>query len=123
MQNKAIKYQAKYYDMYYKHQVFKERDLVCLLAKNFKVQRPSKKLNFKFLGPFKVKRVTSKQTYKLDLLASIDKVFLVFYVLYLEPYRVREGKMLLYPELKLIDDKEEYIVKDILNKWNFASYT
>ncbi|KAH7475360.1 hypothetical protein FOMA001_g11755 [Fusarium oxysporum f. sp. matthiolae] len=46
---------------------FKEGDMVYLSTKNIKTDRPSHKLDYKYLGPVKIKRKTGEDRYELDL--------------------------------------------------------
>jgi len=54
----------------------KEGDKVWLLYKNFKLRRPSKKLDYIKIGPFKIAGKISEVIYRLDLPAKI-KIYLV----------------------------------------------
>jgi hypothetical protein len=75
--------------MYYnqKHSVgptLKEGDKVYLLRKNITIKRPSDKLDYKKLGPFKIAKIKSLVNYRLKLLKTI-KIHPVFYVSLLKP--------------------------------------
>ncbi|KAI8402590.1 hypothetical protein FOFC_17905 [Fusarium oxysporum] len=50
---------------------FKEGDMVYLSTKNIKTDRPSHKLDYKYLGPVKIKRKTGEDRYELDLPPNI----------------------------------------------------
>ena len=50
----AREIQKKYYDKNYKFMQYQPGDLVILLSRNITTKRFSKKLDTKFLGPFKV---------------------------------------------------------------------
>ncbi len=69
-------------------------DLVMLLSRNIIIKRPSKKLDAKFLGPFKVVETKSKQVYKLDLSQTYSRIHNIFHVLLLELYKQRLGNIL-----------------------------
>jgi hypothetical protein len=62
---------------------YKVGDEVWLNTKNIRTTRPSRKLDWKRLGRFKVKKVISPYAYELDLLASM-KIHPVFHVSTLE---------------------------------------
>ncbi|KAL5596424.1 uncharacterized protein BROUX77_007108 [Berkeleyomyces rouxiae] len=65
--------------------LLREGDLVWLLSRNIRTTRPSKKLDFKKLGPFKILRKVSSHAYELALPATM-KVHPVFHVCLLEPF-------------------------------------
>ena len=84
---------------YYNLKVFegldlKEGDKIWLLHKNILSRRPSKKLDYIKLGPFKIKKKVIKINYKLDLLAKM-KIYLVQHIAMLEPV-YGEYKPLIY---------------------------
>src|SRR6266498_4075459 len=56
----AREIQKKYYDKKYKSIQYQLGDLVILLNRNIITKRPSKKLDMKFLGPFKVVETKGK---------------------------------------------------------------
>jgi len=60
----------QYYDVNHRPKEFKPGDEVWLNAKNLMTERPSKKLDFKRLGPFKVLRKVSDLVYELKLPSS-----------------------------------------------------
>jgi hypothetical protein len=62
----------------------KEGDKVYLLRRNIKTKRPSDKLDFKKLGPFKIQQVISKTNYRLSL-PPIVRIHPVFHISLLEP--------------------------------------
>jgi hypothetical protein len=46
---------------------FKEGEMVYLSIKNITIKRPSHKLDYKYIGPYKIKKRISENNYKLDL--------------------------------------------------------
>src|SRR5436305_8673029 len=62
---------------------YKEGDKVYLLQQNIKTKRPSDKLDFKRLGPFRIRKVVGRLDYKLELPKRLQ-LYLVFYILLLE---------------------------------------
>ena len=73
----ASKRIAEYINKIRKDVIYKASDLVFLLSRNIKIVRPSKKLDNKILGPFKV--IGRKgYSYELQLLSTI-KIYNVFY--------------------------------------------
>ena len=84
---------------------------------NFRTNRPSKKLDMRRQGPFKVLEIISRSAYKLKLPPSW-KVHPVFHVSLLRPYQ--DGTMLRPavqppPPPEVIDDELEYEVEKILD--------
>ena len=105
--------QAIYTNWKTKTQVFNIGDIVWLLGCNLKTQWLNKKLNFKFIGPFKVINRVGTQAYHLELPHMI-KVHLVFHVSLLES---RKGSNYpdKHPPPEVISDEEEYEVEEILD--------
>jgi hypothetical protein len=76
---------AKYYNQKrLKGPTFSEGDMVYLVRRNIKTDRPSLKLDFKKLGPFAVKKRIKEVTYELTLPETM-KIHPVFHVSLLEP--------------------------------------
>jgi hypothetical protein len=63
---------------------YKAGQRVWLDARNIRTLRPSKKLDWKFLGPFTIKRMINAHAYELDLPASM-RIHPVFNVTLLRP--------------------------------------
>ena len=105
--------QAIYVNWKTKPQVFNIGNIVCLLGCNLKIWWLNKKLNFKFMGPFKVKDRIRTQAYHLELPHTI-KVHPVFHVSLL---KLCKGSN--YPDKcpppEVIGDEEEYEVEKILD--------
>jgi transposase InsO family protein len=90
---------------------FQEGDMVFLVRKNIKTKRPSSKLDFKKLGPFRVEKVISDVNYKLEL-PDKSRIHPVFHVSLLEPAPPGAG-----PEIdQEIDEEPEYEVEKILQQ-------
>ena len=96
-----------------KPQVFNVGDMVWLSGRNLKTWWLNKKLNFKFMGPFKVKDRVGTQAYHLDLPHTI-KVHLVFHVSLLELCKGSNYPNE-HPPPEVISDEEEYEVEKILD--------
>ncbi|KAL5590159.1 uncharacterized protein BROUX77_007036 [Berkeleyomyces rouxiae] len=93
----------------------REGDLVWLLSRNIRTTRPSKKLDFKKLGPFKILRKVSSHAYELALPATM-KVHPVFHVCLLEPCASDPlpGQKNPPPPPVIVDGEEEFVVKEII---------
>jgi hypothetical protein len=62
---------------------FKEGDMVYLATKNISTKRLSKKLNYKYIRPYRIIQKISENNYKLDLPPKV-KLHLTFHVALLE---------------------------------------
>ena len=89
---------------------------------NLKSKRPNKKLNFKRLSTFKIKKQLRLVTFKLKLSKNIILVYPVFYIILLKPALENT------PLAKIINIKgyenQDYKIKRILarNKINRINY-
>src|SRR3954466_14627864 len=88
----------------------KKEDKVWLLRKNITSKRPNKKLDYKNLGPYPIRKKLSEEIYKLKLLKYLG-IYPTFYVLLLIPIleELRENGY----ELEITDNL--YPVKAILD--------
>ena len=62
---------------------FSERSMVYLAIKNIIIKKLNKKLNYKYLGPYKVIKRISENNYQLDLPPKV-RIHLIFYISLLE---------------------------------------
>ena len=98
-------------------------DEVWLLTKNIKTTRPSKKLDYRRLGPFRITQRIGAVAYKLELPPSM-KIHKVFHVSLLEPVvkntfpsRIQEP-----PPPVEVGSEEEFEVQEILNSRFFRRH-
>ena len=117
---RAQRTQAIYANWKTKPQVFNIRDMVWLSGCNLKTWRLNKKLDFKFIGPFKVKDRVGTQVYRLELPHTI-KVHPVFHVSLLEPCKGSNYPNK-HPPPEVIGDEEEYEVEEILDSHRQRGY-
>jgi hypothetical protein len=83
----------KYYDRKSKDAPkYKVGDLVMLNGKNLRTRRPSRKLDHKMQGPFKIEKVVSPLAMRL-VLPKRWRIHNTFHVSLLEPYRVSKKKL------------------------------
>jgi hypothetical protein len=91
--------------------------LVWLNAKNIKTKRPSKKLDFKRLGPFAITKKISAHAYRLQLPSMMRGIHDVFHVNLLSKVHANEylDRHQPPPEPVIIDNENEYEVEEILD--------
>ena len=112
--------QAQYYDKSRQRMNLDIGDLVWLSTTNVRSRRPSKKLNHKRLGPFKVDKVVSPNSYRLILPYQM-RIHPIFHVSLLEPYHgnTLEGRVEAPPPpiSKITDkgDDRQYEIDGVLN--------
>ena len=89
-------------------------DKVYLLRRNIRTKRPSEKLDYRKLGPFKIKRKLSDVTYELQLPDGMRRIHPVFHVSLLEkaPSRASCGQQEINEQQ---NQEEEYEVEEILD--------
>lgn len=109
---------SKYYD-YHRRSApkYNPGDKVMLNASNIKTIRPSKKLDFKRLGPFEVIEMIGTHAVRL-LLPATMKIHNVFHVGLLEKYSPSTIPDRSVPELPgpiVVDGEDEYEVSKIVN--------
>ena len=120
----ASEYQAKYYNQRHAPQRYRVGDEVLLSSKNIHLSRLSKKLDNRFLGPFRIIEAIRKQVYQLDLPKAYSRIHPVFHISLLEPYRWRPGEEPSNPPAaELLLDEEEYEVEDILDVHQYRGKT
>jgi len=103
---------SKYYDQRCKDApILKKGDKVYLLRRNIKTKRPSNKLDFTKLGPFKIMEKISPVNYKLALPDGM-RIHPVFHISLLEP-APRNAK--LQTNANVENDENEYEVEQILD--------
>ena len=90
-------------------------DKVWLSTKNIQTERPSKKLDHKRIGPYRIKELVGS-SYRLDLPTSM-RIYDVFHPSFLR--QAAEDPLLGQhndpPPLVVVNDEEEWEVDDILN--------
>ena len=100
-------------------------DQVWLAGKHIKTTRPSKKLDHRYLGPFKITEKISSHAYRLALPWDM-KIHDVFHVQLLEPYKQNRivNRVQPPPPPIEIEGEKEYEVEAILDsKWIDATPT
>ncbi|KAI7950664.1 hypothetical protein MJO29_009338 [Puccinia striiformis f. sp. tritici] len=83
----AKEIQRKYFDQRTREApVYKTGDWIWLLRRNIVSTRPSGKLDFKRLGPFRIESAISNDVYRLILPADLSRIHPVFHTSLLLPY-------------------------------------
>ena len=111
----ATKTQSKYYDQRHTAMSYKVGDQVWLSGRNIRTNRPAKKLDFKYHGPFTIGKCIGSHAYKLELPSTFHNIHDVFHVSLLEPYRTMEGRTSSPPPLVEVEGEEHAEVEEILD--------
>jgi len=112
---------ARFYDIHRRTAPqYNVGDKVWLSSENIRTARPMKKLDYKWLGPYAIDRVISRNAYRLKLPLSFGQVHPIFSVTLLRPYKPnlipeREKCHPPPPPPVVRDGIEEYEVKKILD--------
>jgi len=106
---------VKYFNlkMVEKEPTFKVGDWVIVNAKNIKTRCPTKKLDYKLHGKFRIKRLRGMNTYELELPPSTGKIHPVFYISLLEPYHLNNipGRCSPTPRSVDLEETENHVEK------------
>ena len=97
---------------------YKPGDLVLVESTNIRTERPSKKLDDKRFGPFKIEKKEGLTSYHLKLDKKWHNIHLVFHKCLLHPYHPGEYKSQQKPAPpppEIVVDIEEYKIKQILD--------
>ena len=94
---------------------FETGNIVWLSVRNIKTTRPSKKLDYKRVGPYTVNKVIKKNAYKLDLLnmMCIHNIFHVSVLTKYSPYAIGQPLSELQP--MIVDESDKWEVERILD--------
>jgi hypothetical protein len=108
--------QARYYDAKHKQVDYHIGEKVWLLSQNIHTQRPSKKLDWKRLGPYPIIERIGTQAYRLELPMSM-KIHPVFHVSLLDRYIESDipSRVQPPPPSVIIKDQVEHEVEDVLD--------
>lgn len=115
--------QARYYNQHVQAPPdFVPGDKVWLLRRNIKTSRPSDKLDYRRLGPFKIVAPVGTRSFRLDLPASMSRIHPVFHVSLLEPFHANtiSGRQAPPPPPIEVEGQIEYEVEAILDsRWRY----
>ena len=116
---KAADDMARFYDVHRQAApVYKVGDKVWLNARNIATTRPTKKLDHKWLGPYTINKVVSRNAYGLTLPSLFGRTHPVFSVVLLRPYEkdaIPERHSSPPPPPIIQDGVPEYEVEKILD--------
>ena len=104
---------AKHYNKKHIEKTYRVGDQVMLAARHIQTKRPCKKLDDKFLGPFRIAQMVGQNAYRLMLPQSYGRLHATFHVSLLEPYRNRKGRKV--PKPVPVHGEEEWEIDDILD--------
>jgi hypothetical protein len=91
---------------------FSKGDMVLLATKNINTKRPNKKLDYKYIGPYKILEKISENNYKLELSPKV-RLHPIFHISLLEP---TEGTIMVKTDNETeVEDLEEYEAERILD--------
>jgi hypothetical protein len=95
---------------------FNVGDKVWLSSRNISTQRPAKKLDHRYLGPYKILEKIGDLAYRLDLPRQI-RIHNVFHVALLYRYKANEipNRLPEPPPIVIVDGHEEFEVEKILS--------
>src|SRR6266436_4412156 len=97
---------------------YKVGDKVWLSLQNYSSDRPMKKLNHKWASPFTVTKVISPATIKLHLSTWEKNIHPIISISIVHPYipdEIAEHLQPLQPGPVMVDNQEQYEVKEILD--------
>jgi len=109
--------QKEYYDLHRKPDPnLQSGDMVWLLPRNIKTTRPSKKLDYKKIGPFKILARIGTSAYKLALPPSMA-IHNTFHISLLEPYQDNQfPSQIKEPHAPIqIEGEDEYELDEIMD--------
>ena len=116
---------ARFYDAHRcEAQKYNVGDKVWLSSENIRTVCPTKKLNYKWVGPYVVERVISRSAYQLKLPASLGNIHPIFSITLLRPFKgdsitERQEHHPPPPPPIVCNGIEEYEVEKILDSWIF----
>ncbi len=113
--DEARRTQAKYYDKKVQPRTYSIGDRVWLSGRNIRTIRPSKKLDNKYYGPFRIVDAHGEQAYELELKGTLKGIHPVFHISLLEPYTGREGEEPTEPPPETVEGEPEWEVEKILD--------
>ena len=106
--------QAKYYNQRHQPKLFKRGDLVKLTTRNLRLK--DKKLQPRWIGPFRVLEWIGTQAYMLSLPKKYAWLHDVFPIQFIEDYRPRKDDNQLPLPMPDLEDDDEWEIEEIRDK-------
>ena len=110
---KAVALQTKFYNAKHLSRSYNVGEFVYLNSKNIDSTRPTKKLDWKFYGPYKIVNRVGNVVYCLHLPKSM-KIHNVFHISLLKPCEQRGDSIAPPPPIE-VDSEEKFEAKEILD--------
>lgn len=98
-------------------EVYHVNDQVLLSTKNIRTERPTKKLDYTWIGPYRIKRQINPVTYELDLPENM-KIHNVFHSQLLKRYvegDIIDRRVVIPPPIRNVEEGPGYIIEAILD--------
>src|SRR5690606_13233514 len=91
-------------------------------SRNMESKRPSKKLDHKKIGPFRITKLVGKRACRVELPGRV-KVHPTFHVSMLELYRTSDvpGRQQQPPEPDEIDGEESWVIQEVVDSRKFGT--
>jgi hypothetical protein len=86
-----------------------------LLIKNIYINRPTKKMDYRFLGLFAITEKIKMGIFKLYLIFTYQRLYSVFHISFLKSYRRKAGVEPPFLLLIKIDGEKEWEIEKILS--------
>ena len=113
----AVTKQVEFYNKMVKPWSYSKGNLVLLSAAHINTICLSKKLDWKFHGPFQIAKMVGAWAYHLELGEHLRFIHDVFHISLLEPFRRCAGEEDPEPEPIKVDDQMEWEVDEVLDSW------
>ena len=113
--------QAKYYNQRHQPKLFKRGNLVKLTTRNLRLK--DKKLQPRWIGPFRVLEWIGTQAYRLSLPKKYAWLHNVFPIQFIEDYRPREDDNQLPLPMPDLEDDDEWEIEEIRDKATIKGMT
>ena len=110
--HEAIQQQARWYDARHRPVSYREGDLVLLSTTNLQVRGTPKKLQRKFVGPFRITECIGSQSYRLAV-PTTWRMHDVFHVSLLKTWREDVYRRYPAPEPPRLEDADDQPVYEI----------
>src|SRR5271156_3180300 len=111
---KSQERQAKYYNQKHQPKLFKRGDLVKLSTRNLRLK--DKKLQPRWIGPFRVLERIGSQAYRLALPEKYARLHNVFPIQFIEEFKPRDDDSQPLMPMPDLEDDKEWEIKEVKDK-------